>query len=48
MNEISEFLEANYIPAIKAAGNDKDLNEVLFKTVNYLLETRIRVEQQHS
>jgi len=35
--ELFDFLEANYIPAIKASDNDKDLNEVLFKTVDYLL-----------
>jgi len=35
--ELFEFLEANYIPAIKNANDDKDLNVVLFKTVNYLL-----------
>jgi len=35
--EIFEFLEANYIPAIKASDDDKVLNEVLFKTVDYLL-----------
>ena len=35
--ELFDFLEANYIPAIKASGEDKDLNEVLFKTVDYLL-----------
>jgi len=35
--ELFDFLEANYIPAIKASDNDKDLNEVLFKTINYLM-----------
>jgi len=35
--ELFDFLESNYIPAIKNANDDKDLNEVLFKTVNYLL-----------
>ncbi|MCL2196182.1 MAG: hypothetical protein FWB77_01060 [Treponema sp.] len=37
-SEILEFLEANYLPAIKTAEDDKGLNEVLFKTVNYLME----------
>ena len=35
--ELFDYLEANYIPAIKASSEDKDLNEVLFKTVDYLL-----------
>jgi len=35
--ELFDFLEANYIPAIKAAGDDKALNDVLFKAVDYLL-----------
>jgi len=35
--ELFDYLEANYIPAIKESNDDKDLNEVLFKTVKYLL-----------
>ncbi len=35
--ELFEFLEANYLLEIKKSDNDKNLNEVLFKTVKYLL-----------
>lgn len=35
--EILESLESNYVPAIKKADNDKDLNEVLFALVLYLM-----------
>jgi len=36
-SEILESLESNYVPAIKKSDNDKDLNEVLFALVLYLM-----------